>query len=68
MATAAQAQAKQSKKAAISKVQTFSWEGLDKKGNKVKGEIPGQNVTLVKAELRKQGIVANKVKKKPPQC
>ena len=64
MATAAQAQTKQSKKAAISKVQTFSWEGLDKKGNKVKGEIPGQNVTLVKAELRKQGIVANKVKKK----
>ncbi|MCP5017729.1 MAG: type II secretion system F family protein [Ketobacter sp.] len=64
MATATQAQSKPSKKAAALKVQTFSWEGLDKKGNKVKGEIPGQNVTLVKAELRKQGIVANKVKKK----
>lgn len=64
MATATQAQPKQAKKAAVPKVQTFSWEGLDKKGNKVKGEIPGQNVTLVKAELRKQGIVANKVKKK----
>ena len=63
MATAA-AQAKQTKKAAPTKIQTFSWEGLDKKGNKVKGEIPGQNITLVKAELRKQGIVANKVKKK----
>ena len=55
---------KQSKKAAPQKTQTFAWEGLDKKGNKVKGEIPGQNITLVKAELRKQGIVANKVKKK----
>lgn len=65
MATATQAQTKTSKKASPPKVQTFHWEGLDKKGNKVKGEIPGQNVTLVKAELRKQGIVANKVKKKP---
>jgi len=66
MATAAQAQAKPAKntKKVASKVQTFSWEGMDRKGNKVKGEIPGQNITLVKAELRKQGIVANKVKKK----
>ena len=64
MATATQTQAKQAKKIATPKVQTFTWEGLDKKGNKVKGEIPGQNITLVKAELRKQGIVANKVKKK----
>ncbi|MEE2729203.1 MAG: type II secretion system F family protein [Pseudomonadota bacterium] len=63
MATAT-AQAKQAKKAAPTKIQTFTWEGLDRKGNKVKGEIPGQNITLVKAELRKQGIVANKVKKK----
>jgi len=66
MATAAQAQAKPAKntKKVASKVQTFTWEGMDRKGNKVKGEIPGQNITLVKAELRKQGIVANKVKKK----
>lgn len=66
MATATQAQTKSgNKKPAAPKVQTFNWEGMDKKGNKVKGEIPGQNVTLVKAELRKQGIIANKVKKKP---
>ncbi|HCB40278.1 MAG: type II secretion system protein F [Pseudomonadales bacterium] len=64
MATATQAQTKTAKKSSIPKQQTFSWEGVDKKGNKVKGELPGQNVTLIKAELRKQGIVANKVKKK----
>lgn len=66
MATAAQAKARPAaKKAAESKVQVFVWEGTDKRGNKVKGELPGQNVTLIKAELRKQGIVAGKVRKKP---
>ncbi|MCG8536601.1 MAG: type II secretion system F family protein, partial [Pseudomonadales bacterium] len=64
MATATQAQNKPSKKAPP-KVQLFLWEGVDKKGNKIKGESSGQNLTLVKAELRKQGIVANKVRKKP---
>ncbi|NPU91793.1 MAG: type II secretion system F family protein [Gammaproteobacteria bacterium] len=66
MATAAQVKTKPApKKPAESKVQQFIWEGTDKRGNKVKGELPGQNMTLVKAELRKQGINANKVRKKP---
>lgn len=66
MATAAQAKTKPAaKKAAEHKVQVFVWEGTDKRGNKVKGELPGQNITLIKAELRKQGINANKVRKKP---
>ena len=64
MATAAQTQPKANKKTPP-KVQQFVWEGVDKKGNKIKGETSGQNLTLVKAELRKQGIVANKVRKKP---
>ncbi len=63
MATAAQAQTK--KKVTPPKIQAFIWEGTDKKGNKIKGETSGQNMTLVKAELRKQGIVAKKVRKKP---
>lgn len=66
MATAAQVKTKPTpKKAAEPKVQQFLWEGTDKRGNKVKGELPGQNMTLVKAELRKQGINANKVRRKP---
>ncbi|MVF11189.1 type II secretion system F family protein [Ketobacter sp. MCCC 1A13808] len=65
MATATQAQPKTAKKAAPPKVQVFLWDGTDKKGNKVKGELSGTNMTLIKAELRKQGIVAKKVRKKP---
>lgn len=69
MATAAQVKTKSAKpapkKAPEPKVQVFQWEGTDKRGNKVKGELPGQNMTLVKAELRRQGINANKVKRKP---
>ena len=43
----------------------FLWEGTDKKGSKKKGEIHGKNVSMVKADLRKQGISPLKVKKKP---
>jgi type IV pilus assembly protein PilC len=46
------------------KTSTFSWEGTDKKGNKLKGETGGQSSLLVKAQLRKQGINATKVRKK----
>lgn len=46
-------------------IDTFAWEGTDKKGAKIKGEINGQNPALVKAQLRKQGINPLKVKKKP---
>ena len=31
-------------------------QGVDRKGNKVKGELAGRNASLIKAELRKQGI------------
>ncbi len=44
---------------------TFVWEGTDKRGNRAKGEIRGNSPTLVKAELRRQGISPLKVKKKP---
>ncbi|MGN5727360.1 type II secretion system F family protein, partial [Acinetobacter calcoaceticus] len=37
------------------KTSVFIWEGTDKKGSKVKGELAGQNPMLVKAQLRKQG-------------
>ncbi len=43
---------------------TFSWEGTDKKGAKIKGESSGQSPALVKAQLRKQGINPTKVRKK----
>lgn len=43
---------------------TFTYEGTDRRGQKVKGEISGKNMALVKAQLRKQGINAQKVYKK----
>lgn len=42
--------------AAAVKEFTFKWEGLDKKGNRVKGESSAPNETFVKMQLRKQGI------------
>ncbi|GHD54154.1 type IV pilus assembly protein PilC [Marinobacter persicus] len=47
------------------KLEAFVWEGKDRKGNKTKGEMAGSNVAQIKAQLRKQGILPAKVKKKP---
>lgn len=52
------------KAAKATKTLTFQYEGTDKKGTKVKGELNATNVNQVKAELRKQGIKPVKVKKK----
>lgn len=46
------------------KTSVFAWEGTDRKGGRVKGEISGQSPALVKAQLRKQGINPIKVRKK----
>jgi type IV pilus assembly protein PilC len=43
---------------------TFVWEGTDKSGRKTKGEISSTTPAVAKAELRKQGINAQKVRKK----
>jgi type IV pilus assembly protein PilC len=46
------------------KTSTFTWEGTNKQGAKIKGELSGQNPALVKAQLRKQGINPTKVRVK----
>ena len=46
------------------KVSVYAWEGTDRKGSKVSGELSGQNPALIKAQLRKQGINPGKVRKK----
>ncbi len=43
---------------------TFEWEGVNSRGKKLQGELPGQSVALVKAQLRKQGVTPSKVKRK----
>jgi type IV pilus assembly protein PilC len=52
-------------KAKDTEASVFVWEGVDKSGKRVKGESPGRSETLVKAQLRQQGIKPIKVKKKP---
>ena len=42
----------------------FVWEGRDKQGKKIKGEMSGTSDALVKAMLRRQGINPMRVKKK----
>jgi type IV pilus assembly protein PilC len=43
----------------------FVYEGTDKRGQKVKGEMSSTSDALVKATLRRQGITPVRVKKKP---
>jgi len=43
----------------------FTWEGMDRRGSRVKGETRAANIALVRAELRRQGVAPTKVKKKP---
>ena len=42
----------------------FEWEGKDAKGGKQKGMISSPNADLVKAKLRRQGIIPSKIRKK----
>jgi len=51
--------------AATKKAEMFVWEGKDKQGKLVKGELSGKSDAMVKAQLRRQGINPLKVKKKP---
>ena len=45
--------------------EVYVYKGLDKKGNKVEGEITSQSPTIARATLIRQGVRAKTVKKKP---
>ncbi|MGB6053851.1 MAG: type II secretion system F family protein [Burkholderiaceae bacterium] len=42
----------------------FAWEGKDKQGKRVSGELRASGETVVNVTLRRQGILVTKVKKK----
>lgn len=42
----------------------FIWQGVNRKGKKINGELSANNIIELKAQLRKQGITPSKVKKK----
>ena len=46
-------------------MEIFIWQGTDKRGTKIKGEIQAKSANYVRAELRKQNINATLVKVKP---
>jgi len=41
----------------------FAWEGMDKKGQRVKGRSLAPNELALKQDLRRQGVVATRIKK-----
>src|SRR5687767_10982116 len=41
----------------------FVWEGTDKKGKRIKGKMLSVSEAAVKADLRKQGVLAKRVRK-----
>ncbi|MGR8946891.1 MAG: type II secretion system F family protein [Gammaproteobacteria bacterium] len=51
--------------AAAMKSTMYVWEGVDKTGKRVKGEMSGESDSLIKATLRRQGVNPLRVKKKP---
>jgi len=52
------------KTAAKLKLHTFTWEGVDRSGKTLKGEMEGTGVAHINSMLRRQGINPKKVKKK----
>ncbi len=46
------------------KTVTFQWEGTNRRGQKIEGEMLGENSAIVKAQLRKQGITPKKLRRK----
>src|SRR6202050_2428489 len=47
----------------IRKDTSFNWEGMDRKGQRIKGRAVAQNEQSLKADLRRQGVVATRIRK-----
>lgn len=51
-------------RAQVSQMPTYEWVALDKRGKRMKGSMPAKNASLVKAELRRQGMNPQTVKER----
>jgi type IV pilus assembly protein PilC len=51
-------------RAQVSQLTNYTWTGTDKRGTKMKGDYSAKNASMVKAELRRQGINPLSVKPK----
>jgi type IV pilus assembly protein PilC len=63
MAEQAATKARKDERPERQKLEIFNWEGLDKKGKKLQGQIEAISVAYVNAMLRRQGINPTKVRK-----
>ncbi len=50
---------------ALAEELVYVWEGTDRRGKRVRGELRSPTDSLVRAELRRQGITPLRVKRKP---
>ncbi len=48
----------------LNKIYTFNWQGVNSRREKVKGQMDAENINLVRAKLREQGISPKRVRKK----
>ena len=53
-----------SQKVEAKKFYPYTWQGINRKGQKVSGEMQGENPNQVKAELRKQGVNVSRISRK----
>lgn len=52
------------KKSKVKSVDVYKWQGLNRKGKKISGELNATSILELKAQLRKQGITPGKISKK----
>ncbi|AWB68726.1 type II secretion system protein F [Saccharobesus litoralis] len=45
----------------------FTWKGVNRRGDKIAGELAADSITAARSQLRSQGITPSVVKKKPKQ-
>jgi type IV pilus assembly protein PilC len=48
----------------VAKLYTFAWEGKDKKGKNIKGDMKAPSEAVVNVSLRRQGITVQKIKRR----
>jgi type IV pilus assembly protein PilC len=51
-------------RAQITQMPTYEWVALDKRGKRMTGSMPAKNASLVKAELRRQGMNPQTIKER----
>jgi len=64
VATAKNVKSLGAQRAEISQLTMYDWVALDKRGKRMKGDMSAKNASLVKAELRRQGMNPQTVKER----